>query len=231
MQLQEINSDFRFSGIYRWTNTVNGKVYIGQSQDVYVRFNDYKKGKFNTHMKNAIQQYGIESFSIDVLERDVPLEKLDEREQFWMDFYQSYNPQFGYNICCEAGTLRGFKHSEEVKQKMSQRMSGRTGEQHPMFGKHHSCETRQRMSVSHSNVPTGRTISKEQQQKMQAGAQKTVWKSVAKIDVLTGQVLEVYPSLREAARKHSCNKEGIRRCCVGLQQQFKGFLWSYINNA
>lgn len=52
--INDINSDFSFSGIYKWENEINGKVYIGQSTNIYNRFLDYKKGRFNPHMKSAI---------------------------------------------------------------------------------------------------------------------------------------------------------------------------------
>lgn len=226
MQLQDVNSTFRFSGIYKWENTVNGKVYIGQSQNIYIRFRDYKKGNFNVHMANAIQQYGLDAFDIEIIERDVPVDKLDEREQFWMDYYQSYNRDFGYNILPSAGSFRGFRHSEETKMRMSLNAIG-----HPsaMSGKHHTLETRRKMSESHMNVPTGRPITEEQQRKMQEGAKKTVWKPVAKIDIKTGETIATYPSLREAARQHDVNKCGIQRCCVGLQTDFLGFAWVYID--
>ena len=63
---------------------------------------------------------------------------------------------------------------------------------------------------------------------MQDGARETVWKPVAKINLETGEVISTYPSLREAARQHGVNKEGIRRCCVGLQCSFIGFAWTYV---
>ena len=225
MQLRDINSDFRFSGIYKWENTVNGKVYIGQSQDIFTRFKDYKKGKFNVHMANAIEKYGMDAFNIEIVEKDVHLEKLDEREQFWMDFYQSYNRDFGYNILPSAGSFRGFRHSEETKLRMSLNALGRTG---LMLGRHHTPETRRKMSESHTNIPTGRPITEEQQRKMQEGAKKTVWKPVAKLDLETGETVATYPSLREAARQHNVNKCGIQRCCVGLQSEYLGFAWAYI---
>lgn len=177
-------------------------------------------------MANAIEKYGLDAFNIEIIERDVPIDKLDEREQFWMDYYQSYNRDFGYNILPSAGSFRGFRHSEETKMRMSLNATGRPS---AMLGRHFSPQTRRKMSESHMNVPTGRPITEEQQRKMQEGAKKTVWKPVAKIDIETGETLATYPSLREAARQHSVNKGGIQRCCVGLQAEYLGFAWTYVD--
>ena len=156
MQLQDINSSFRFSAIYKWENTINGKVYIGQSRDIYVRFKVYKRGIFNDYMARAINKYGLEAFNIEIIERDIPFDKLNEREQYWMDYYQSYKKEFGYNICPEAGSIRGLKYCEEVQQKKSHALTGRRGAETSFFGHHHTPEARQRISETHKGVPTGR---------------------------------------------------------------------------
>lgn len=231
MQLHDINTSFRFSAIYKWENTINGKVYIGQSRDIYIRFKSYKQGIFNEHMAHAISKYGLEAFDIEIIERDVPLDKLNEREQYWMDYYQSYKSEFGYNICPEAGSIRGLKDCIEVQRKKARTLTGRCGTDAPFFGHHHTPETRKQMSESHTGVHTGRPITEEQRRKMQEGARKTVWKPVAKISLETGETIATYPSLREAARQHDVNKCGIQRCCVGLQDSFLGFAWAYIDKS
>lgn len=122
MHLNEINSRkrFSFSCIYLWTNTINGKHYVGQAHNFYDRMSQYKKGHFNKYMKQAINKYGAESFDITILECNVPFEDLDGKEQYWLDYYQSYLRDKGYNICEVAGTTFGYRHTTESKNKMSQ---------------------------------------------------------------------------------------------------------------
>lgn len=123
MKYYEINDkkQFGFSAIYLWTNTINSKVYVGQTQNFYERIRQYIRGNDkNRLIGKAFAKYGMGNFELEILEKNIPLDKLDEREQFWMDFYQSYNNKIGYNVCKEAGTTRGFHHSEESKRLMSE---------------------------------------------------------------------------------------------------------------
>lgn len=160
MKVYEINNkdNFSFSAIYLWTNLVNNKVYVGQTQNFYDRMKQYQRGNDSERViGKALSKYGFDNFDISVLEKDIPLNKLDEREQCWMDYYHSYDNNIGYNVCKEAGTTRGFRHSEESKKKMSQKQKEyyeqhpekiRRGEDNPMFGKKASDETRAKISRS-----------------------------------------------------------------------------------
>lgn len=86
--------------IYKITNKVNGKVYIGQTiKDVEKRFqqhkNNYNKPYFSQLvLYRAFAKYGIENFSFEKIE-EVENEKLDSREKYWISYYDSY--QNGYN--------------------------------------------------------------------------------------------------------------------------------------
>ena len=82
--------------IYKITNLINGKVYIGQSINPKRRFEEHKGGYGSIPLYNSIKKYGVENFSFEIIEADV--ENYDEREIFWIDFYQSANRDFGYNI-------------------------------------------------------------------------------------------------------------------------------------
>ena len=83
--------------IYKITNTINNKVNIGKTifsiEERWKRHqNNYKK--LSTKFYNAIKKYGIENFSIEELE-ECSNDLLNEREQFWIKSYNSYEK--GYN--------------------------------------------------------------------------------------------------------------------------------------
>lgn len=86
--------------IYKITNDVNGKVYIGLcTTTVEERFENHKKDRTkNTHEKrplySAMNKYGIEHFHVETIE-ECDMAILPEREQYWIAYYNSYH--YGYN--------------------------------------------------------------------------------------------------------------------------------------
>lgn len=85
--------------IYKITNRINGKVYIGQSKDPHRRFKDHVYGKNNERnsaIHNAIKKYGVHAFDFDVIEHDVS--EYNDREKYWIAYYRSNQHQYGYNI-------------------------------------------------------------------------------------------------------------------------------------
>ena len=105
--------------IYKTTNLINNKFYIGQD------FNDnpkyYGSGKL---IKFAIKKYGKENFKKEILEYCTDEKHMDEREIFWIKELNATNKKIAYNICEGGKTHRTMK-----------------GENNPFFGKHHTEET------------------------------------------------------------------------------------------
>lgn len=103
-------------GIYRWTNLINGKIYIGSSSNLGKRFSGYLSSIFLTReslktkslIYSALSKYGYSNFKLDILEYCDPKELL-VREQYYLDLYLP-----DYNILKTAGSSLGFKHSEET---------------------------------------------------------------------------------------------------------------------
>ena len=86
--------------IYKITNTLNDKVYIGQTiKTVQKRFTQHKNNSNKEYFSQivlykAFNKYGIENFVCEEIE-EVPNDKLDEREKYWIEYYDSYFN--GYN--------------------------------------------------------------------------------------------------------------------------------------
>lgn len=105
-------------GIYKITNIIDGKVYIGQSTDIERRWTEHRHHSENRHLRSAICKYGIESFIFEILEC-VDTELLCERERYWIAFYGSTNPDKGYNFTSGGEREPGWAHSEATKQRLS----------------------------------------------------------------------------------------------------------------
>ena len=86
-------------GIYKVTNKINGKVYIGQSVDIGRRWRQHMTAEDDIYFHKAIQKYGVENFEWEVIEQ-CKKKDLDAREAYWIEYYDSFNK--GYN-CTKGG--------------------------------------------------------------------------------------------------------------------------------
>jgi len=129
--------------IYKTTNIINGKIYIGK----YKGKNRFYFGSGKL-IRQAIQKYGKENFIRETLEEGIvdPI-ILDEREIYWIKYYHSRDRGIGYNIA-EGG--RGNSNpSEETRRLISEGAKGK-----PSYWKTHSIspETKIKMSENHAVV-------------------------------------------------------------------------------
>lgn len=104
-----------FGYIYKITNLVNNKIYIGQTINTLKhRFNQHINRSSRTKIHNAIVKYGKENFIIEEIEK-LPKNLLDEREIYWIDYFDSTNRTVGYNILKggKLGALGKYKLTRE----------------------------------------------------------------------------------------------------------------------
>lgn len=145
------------SGVYKIENLVNGKCYIGSTKDFRERRHRHKinlenNRHINPHLQSAYNKYGKENFMFEVVEYVKGESNLLKREQHYLD---NLSLETLYNISRFATSpMRGRKHTDEWKSKMSVIMSGKTS---PNYGRKASLTARLNMS----KAQTGKTQSKE----------------------------------------------------------------------
>lgn len=156
-------------GVYKITNNINLKVYIGQSINIINRWKDHihalNRGDSRcTLLQRAWNKYKEENFSFEILELCAE-DRLDEIEIKYIEMYDALNPEKGYNI--EPGGNKNKHLSEETKQKLRESHLGKTmseesrrkmskaqsGEGNGMYGKHHSEEAKKKMSKAKKGKP------------------------------------------------------------------------------
>src|SRR5208337_1077930 len=142
--------------IYSATNSLNNKMYIGQSQtSLEQRWIHHKSDakRFDGYFQRAIRKYGTECWKLEILEEVENVELLNEAEMKWIEHYDTFNRDKGYNstsggengwIVTEEAKEKnriahlGKTHTEETKEKISNNHWSKTGIiEHPMKGKHH----------------------------------------------------------------------------------------------
>lgn len=90
--------------VYKITNTINGKIYIGISNDFPQRMRSHESKAFShgkehgLYFYQAIRKYGWDNFTKEVLESNLSREDACNREQFYIEQYKSNFPNYGYNL-------------------------------------------------------------------------------------------------------------------------------------
>lgn len=199
--------------IYKITNNINGKVYVGQT----VRTLEERRAEHKRHAKivvgKAIRKYGIENFTFVVVEEASSIEELNELEIKWIAHYNCIIPN-GYNQCYGGENTVGFNHRNESKKKMSEKKTQQyQGDGNPFFGKTHSDEQKAKWSKERK----GRDLSKATQASLESVRRKVV-------NLDTG---ELFDSVREAASNYNLKETHVSRVCRGGRKTTGGFRWQY----
>lgn len=108
--------------IYKITNKINGKTYIGQTIDKpRVRFSRHCTKKTNSAIHLAILKYGKENFKFEVIYSAFTMNDLNVMEEFFIKYYRSLAPT-GYNLISGG---KNHRRSKEMKKRQSDKMKGR----------------------------------------------------------------------------------------------------------
>ena len=113
--------------IYKYTNQINNKIYIGQTINEYKRKYAHKHtfNSWRSYFHNAIKKYGYDKFAYEILEEIDAVDakelkvKLNTLEQKYISVYKSNDPNFGYNLTLGGGGTLGLKQSKESNLKRS----------------------------------------------------------------------------------------------------------------
>lgn len=215
--LQEVLLRGKTVIIYKATNLLNGKVYIGQTtRTLKERMGEHLRHNESVFDK-ALAKYGIENFKVEVIDTATTTDELNQKEIYWISYYKSFGEN-GYNMCEGGGNTTGYHHTQAAKHIMSvAKKQTYIGKGNPFYGKHHSEESKQKMSESRK----GRVINEEWRKHLS----ETSPKKVKVHNIETG---EIFNSIKEAAEKYNIIPTHITRVCRGKRKTTGGFHWEYV---
>ena len=199
----------------------NGKRYYGiTSQEPKKRWKNGQGYKNNQYFSRAINKYGWDNIEHIILFDSLTEHEAKELEQYFIQWYDTGNRDYGYNI-----SLGGDTVSEETRKKLS---NGQKGEKNHMYGKHHSDETKKKISKNHADVSGennpmyGKHLSEETKKKL----------SKPIICITTNQI---FYGTNEAQRQTGVACSSIVRCCQGERKSAgksptgEKLIWKYID--
>ena len=147
--------------IYKLTSKTSKKSYIGKSMEYRfeTRIADHSQDFSDTHLGRAKKKYGWNDFEIEIIEKGIPKEKMSEREIYWIEYYDTFHNGYNSTRGGEGGNTYAKvskEKMEEIKRKISKKNSGKNngnkgqyiGEKNSMYGKHHSNESKEKISKS-----------------------------------------------------------------------------------
>lgn len=204
--------------IYRITNKINGKTYIGQHK--YKKLNDKYMGSGKLITK-AKKKYEIENFAKQILEFDIPdVDLANDWEQMYILFERAKG-KAEYNIA-NGGNGKGTV-SEETKRKLSEINKGSN---HPMYGKHLSDETRKKISEANK----GKLISEEQRKHLSEVMKgRTPWKGKPAWNRGKTTPDEIKKKISEANKGKHFASEGTRKKMHETKRQWKVKHWKLVD--
>jgi group I intron endonuclease len=142
--------------VYKITNKINGKIYIGQTTStIQERWNSHcchsKHGR-NALLGKAIRKYGKENFTIEQIDYAQSIEELNKKEIEHISLSKSTDKNIGYNLMSGGDNSR---HSEVTKQKMSKSKLGKPSNRK---GTTSSLETRRKQSEALKGIPRPKEV-------------------------------------------------------------------------
>lgn len=213
--------------VYKHTNLVNGKVYIG----ITSRLPEKRWGRngcnyrSNHHFYNAILKYGWDSgFSHEILYSGLAKENAEEYERDLIRHFNSANPEYGYNIALGGNSVG--KMSDATKNKISASNKGkrRTLEQRKKMSdiaKESSLERSERFRKIRANFKNwndGVVFTEEQKDLIKGNTYRPVYCS---------ELNRTFKSISFAARELDLYPELICQVCMGRRKTTGGYHFEY----
>lgn len=200
--------------VYEHINRINNKRYFGiTSQDPKNRWGRGSTYKGCVYFYNAIKEYGWDTFDHIIIKSGLPEQCAKSLEKILIKYYDTTNPDKGYNLSKGGDGFAGYNHTEYSKKKISDALKKIT--------------TSSRFTEGNTPWNKGIHLSKETKQKISLRNKGNCAnnKAVIKYD-LNGNELERFPSAKIAIESVGGNVEAFRRA-IRTTNHYKNYIWKY----
>ena len=247
--------------IYTITNVINGKKYVGQTNNPYKRWKKHiseskkKELPYKNYLYSAIKKYGLINFEFNII--DVcDIKDVNEKEIFWIKELKTIVPN-GYNLLPGGMVLYGkdnpfygHKHSDETKEKISKKNTGRKhskeeiekmreknlDEKNPFYNKKHTEETKRK--IKEANTRNGNYKNSSDRMKGNQLGKLVKRPKVVMISLESGEVLKIFENAVHAGEyikslglcKTSKPSNSIIGVCNGHERSMYGYFWKYLDD-
>lgn len=206
--------------IYKIENQINKKLYIGKT--LYPiehrwkqhQYNSTKKDFKNIPLYNAIKKYGLNNFSISIVEEVKDVNILSQRQKYWIKYFNTY--QKGYNATLGGDGSLIYNYDEIW-------LLWKKGLSIKEISKKIKCnDFVVRTVLDHHNITT-----QERKERGYIDGNKQAKQAVEQLHIKTNQVLQEFSSLTEAAKMVHGDSSNISKVCRGKKQTYLGYKWRY----
>ncbi len=228
-----------FGVIYKITDKISGKSYIGQTiRDFEIRWKEHCQDKRHSiYIYNAIKKNGINSFYKEIIGIYNNIQDLNNAEEYFIEYHNTLSPN-GYNL-----HTGGNNHvvSEETKRKMSE---SKKREKSYWFGKKHTSESKLKISMANkgkkrsleSRTKHSESVKGQKHHsfgKFPSEASKTIFKNCnekRKIKIFCPELSISFNSIGDASRRLKISKGNISSVTNGKYKQVNGYTFIKVEN-
>lgn len=209
------------SGVYKITNKVNGKFYIGSATNFYHRFYTHLWGlnnnkHYNKYLQKSWNKYGESSFKFEAL-ATCPQEYLLKLEQWFID-----NLKPSYNLSKIAGSMKGHVKSEEAKLKQRLKILGTK-----QTKEHIQKRFENRVFIITDEIRKNMSLAHKGKKRSKQSIEKQILKRSKKIDQYTanGKFIKTWISAAEIKKVYNITNLNFK--IKRGKHLMKGYLWYY----
>lgn len=204
--------------IYKITNSINQKQYIGKTTYPNIRWKQHLNESLNKRSSHralyaAMQKYGRENFTFEIIE-EVPEDQVCERECYWIQKYNTYHDGYNETLGGDGRSYLELPEQDICKFYLDSHTLNETA------------------AHFHHDIATIRKVLYKNNIKILNAAEQTVlWRgdAVAQIDKTTDEIIKIFPSVTSADKAMGGNRH-VSDVCRGKRKTAYGFKWKYVKD-